>query len=191
MKAISKTNVEELNYRKSSRIEGFDYGTDGAYFVTICSGNKELIFSDIINGNVHLSTIGKFIDEELKKTGAVRKYATVTEWVIMPNHIHLIIFIHKDSNEPEHLSQRGNYLFFPEGYKNKFGPQKENLASIIRGIKSAVTTRAKKEKICNVVWQSRYYEHIIRNEIELNKIVFYIKENPTKWENDENFPENI
>ncbi|HET6992306.1 MAG TPA: hypothetical protein VFJ43_13315, partial [Bacteroidia bacterium] len=83
-------------------------------------------------------------DEELRKTNEIRKYATATEWIIMPDHIHCIIFIHKDSEEPEHLSRKGSYLYFPENYWNIFGPQRENLASIIRGIKSAVTSKAKK-----------------------------------------------
>jgi REP element-mobilizing transposase RayT len=191
MKANVKTSIKEQNCRKTQRLEGFDYGTDGAYFVTICSDRKRMIFSEIVNGEIHLSSVGRIIDEELEKTKTLRGNTTITEWIIMPNHIHCIIFIHKDSDEPEHLSPKGTYLFFPEGYKNKFGPQSENLASIIRGIKSAVTTRAKKSGIAQMVWQPRYYEHIIRNEVELDKIVLYIKENPFKWEEDENFPENM
>jgi putative transposase len=170
-------------YRETFRLEGFDYGSDGAYFVTICSHNREKIFSNIINGKTHMSALGKIILEELERTAALRTHATVTEWVIMPDHVHCIIFIHKNSNSPEHLSRRGSYLHFPEGYKNKFGPQSENLASIVRGIKSAVTQRAKIAGMAYPVWQSRFHEHIIRNEIELAKYILYVKNNPVKWKN--------
>jgi REP element-mobilizing transposase RayT len=176
--------------RKSIRLEGFDYGSDGAYLITLCSYNRNHSFSEIMNGEIKLSAIGKIIDEELQNTKMRRKYATVVERIIMPNHVHCIIFIHKHSEEPEHLSPKGSYLYFPEGYKNSFGPQRENLASIIRGIKSAVSTRVKKQGMKSPVWQTNYYEHIIRNEIELEKYILYIKQNPFAWEDREGYPDN-
>jgi REP element-mobilizing transposase RayT len=119
---MKATNLFKGKYRtKSLRLEGFDYGTDGAYLITLCSNDRKFIFSEIIDAETHLTPLGKIVDEELEKTRGVREYATVSEWIIMPNHIHCIIFIHKDSDEPEHLAPRGSYLYFPEGYKNKFG----------------------------------------------------------------------
>lgn len=182
---------EKKHHRESVRLQGFDYGSDGAYFVTICSYKKRLIFSEIRNGEAFLLPIGKMIEEELERTVKLRENATVTDWVIMPNHIHCVVFVHKDSDGPEHLARKGSYLYFPEGYKNKFGPQRENLASIIRGIKSAVTTRAKKCGVPTPIWQRGFHEHIIRNEPELKRIVRYIQENPVAWEMDDNFPENM
>jgi REP element-mobilizing transposase RayT len=188
---MKATNLFKEKYQRNSpRLEGFDYGTDGAYLITICSKDKALVFSEIINTSVHLTELGKIVDDELGRTNEVRKYATVSEWIIMPNHIHCIIFIHKDSAEPEHLSQQGTYLFFPDDYHNKFGPQRENLASIVRGIKSAVTNRAKKSEIETPIWQANYYERIIRNEKELNRFILYIKRNPSEWIENTEFPEN-
>jgi putative transposase len=189
---MQAANLFKGKYRtKTLRLEGFDYGTDGAYLITLCSKDKTHVFSEIINSEIHLTPLGKIADEELKKTNDLRQYATVVEWIIMPNHIHCIIFIHKNSVEPEHLSPKGSYLYFPENFKNKFGPQRENLASIIRGIKSALTSKAKMAGISTPIWQKRYYEHIIRNEIELRKLVLYIQENPFAWEENENFKETI
>ena len=96
----------------------------------------------------------------------------------MPNHIHCIIFIHKRSEDIQHLRPQGSYLHFPECYRNKFGSQSENLSSIVRGIKSAVTQQAKIAVMQAPFWQQRFHEHIIRNELELEKYVLYIKENP-------------
>ena len=172
------------------RLEGFDYGTDGAYLITLRSYKNQYIFSDIINAEVRLKALGEIIDEQLRTTCEIRKYATVTEWMIMPNHIHFVIFIHKAAEEPEHLSPKGSGLYFPDGYFNKFGPQRENLASIIRGIKSAVTVRARNLQMSVPVWQPSFYEHIIRNEIELEGLILYIRQNPSAWEKNECSPRN-
>lgn len=163
------------------RLEGYDYGTDGAYFITVCSYDRRQIFSEIFNGEIHLLPVGKIIEEEILATLKKRDYVTIPEWIIMPDHIHLIIFIHKDSNEPEHLPARGHDLYFPEKYKNRFGPQKDNIASIVRGIKSAVTTRAKIERLETKVWQDLFHEHIIRNQRELENHIQYTRNNPLKW----------
>lgn len=176
---------EEKYLRKTVRLQGFDYGKDGAYLITLRSYKSHHIFSAIENAEVRLTELGEIIDDELRNTSELRSYATVTEWMIMPNHVHCVIFIHKDSDEPEHLSPKGSYLYFPEGYANKFGPQRENLASIIRGIKSVVTARAKNSGIATPVWQPSFYEHIIRNEIELEGLSLYIRQNPSAWEQNE------
>jgi putative transposase len=167
---------------RTVRIEGYDYGTDGAYFITICSHQKTPIFSEIREGIVHLLPLGKIIREEWESTPAVRGYVTVLDIMIMPDHIHGIIFIHKDSGTPERLPQKGIDLYFPEGYKNRYGGQSGNLASIIRGFKSVVTKRAKAAGLDLPVWQKNYYEHIIRNHEELERVIVYIENNPITWQ---------
>jgi putative transposase len=180
---MKDSNLFKGKYRtETERLKGFDYGIDGAYLITLRSYKNQFIFSEIINSEVHLTALGKIIDEELEKTATIRSYVTVTEWIVMPDHVHCVIFIHKDSDGPEHLAPKGSYLYFPEGYINKFGPQRENLASIIRGIKSTVTSRAKHCGMVVPVWQPNFYEHIIRNEIELRGLLLYIRENPSTWE---------
>ncbi len=76
-------------------------------------------------------------------------------------------------------------LASPTGYKNKFGPQRKNLSSIIRGFKSAITKKSR-EILPNFAWQSRFHDRIIRNEQELNKIRQYIIDNPQMWERNRN-----
>lgn len=122
------------------------------------------------------------------------------EFVVMPNHFHGIIII----GENEYNTQRGTHgrdarscvsttneptnpinptapTANNNDPKNKFGPQSKNLASIIRGFKSAVTTFAHKNKI-EFGWQSRFHDHIIRNNAEYNRIKTYILENPVNWQ---------
>ena len=174
--------------RKMIRLQGYDYATNGAYFITICSHKRQQTFSKIINNTVELSPLGIFIRDEWEKTTAIRGYVTVTESIIMPNHFHGILFIHEHAGEPGHLPQTGNHLYFPEGYRNKFGPQKRNLSSIVRGFKSAVTQRARFSGLPGKIWQRNFYEHIIRNEQELSRIACYINNNPFAWNEDEEAP---
>jgi len=163
---------------ETTRLKEWNYDNIGYYFVTICTKNKVPYFGSVINGKVRLSEIGKIAYDELKKTPDIRKDMNVKlgEYVIMPNHIHCIIII----GENEYNCRDAMHCVST----NKFGPQSKNLPSLIRGFKSAVTKCA---KIINpdFSWQSRYYEHIIRNEKSLEKISEYIINNPLKWDMDE------
>ena len=115
----------------------------------------------------------------------------------MPNHLHGIIVIDKydenNRNENNHNPVRvetQNFASLRDGYANKFGPQSKNLASIIRGFKIGVKKYATINNI-DFAWQSRFYDHIIRDKISLNKIREYIQINPKMWERDRNNIENI
>ena len=161
---------------ETTRLNGWDYGKNGYYFVTICTKDRIPYFGNVINGKVELSEIGKIALDELQKTPDIRIDMNVKlgECVIMPNHIHCIIMI----GENEYNTNRRDAMRC-----DKFGPQSKNLPSIIRGFKSAVTKRA---KIINpdFSWQPNYYEHIIRDEKSFKTISEYIINNPLKWNED-------
>ena len=195
---------------ESTRLQNWDYGWRGKYYVTICTRGRECFFGEIINKQMVLSEIGKIVNAEWLKTLAIRPDMNLTldEYVIMPNHIHGIIRIGKNeynkfdnnnilgsdsgrdamhgvsttgtSNQNEELLQRR---------KNKQDPQRKNLSSIIRGFKASVTTEARKIH-ADFVWQSRFDDRIIRDEKSLNRIREYIKDNPKKWKDDELNPDN-
>ncbi|HTL81212.1 MAG TPA: transposase [Bacteroidia bacterium] len=181
-------DINTFRQRKSIRLQGFDYGSSGAYFITILSYKRRHRFSAIKNGEVLLSPIGKIIREEWLSTKLIRDYVTLDEFVIMPDHFHAVLFLHKGSDEPDHLRSTGTYLHFPDGYKNALGPQSHNLASIVRGFKSSVTQKAKLSGEATPIWHGRYYERIVRNEKELDKFRLYIKNNPHKWGTEDEHP---
>ena len=83
----------EIHHRHSIRLKGYDYSSNGAYFITICVKNRECIFGEIINGEMYLNDYGKIVSEEWLKTEKVRKNIIIDEFVIMPNHFHGIIII--------------------------------------------------------------------------------------------------
>lgn len=178
---------------KSTRLQGYDYSQNGMYFLTICTKDREHFFGEIENEIMNLSDIGKIIREEWLKTSVIRPNVILDEWIIMPNHLHAIIEI-KNQSSGDALTQGRDALQCvstgDEEYKNKFGSQTNNLSSIIRGFKGIVTKRV---RMCGLDfhWQSRFYDHIIRNYESLNKIREYIITNPKMWERDRNNLENV
>ena len=203
------TEKYQNKYRIASiRMKNYDYSSNGAYFITIVTKNREHFFGEVVNDKnglsyVSLSEIGKIVWDEWLKTPKIRPYMNLTmmEFVVMPNHIHGIIYIGKNEfNTNDGVAVDGDAISRRDAmhrvstnteYKNKFEPQRKNLASIIRGFKSAVTTKSRKLNTKNGIsnnfsWQSRFHDRIIRNKNELNRIRNYIIKNPEMWNRDNN-----
>ena len=111
-------------------------------------------------------------------------------FIVMPNHIHGIIYIgNNEFNRRDAMHRISTPTTTvprtPTQYQNKFAPQRKNLASIIRGLKSAITIKSR-EINKNFAWQPRFHDRIIRNENELNRIRNYIAKNPEMWGRDRN-----
>jgi len=167
----------------------WDYGSNGMYFITICTQNREHLFGDVIGGKMQLNEIGKIVKIEWLKTFELRidMNLQMGEFVVMPNHFHAIIIIGNNEYNTE-TQQRRDAMHCVSTQKNttknKFGPQSKNLASIVRGFKSAVTTYARKNGFTDFGWQSRFHDHIIRNEKSFHTISQYIINNPENWNTD-------
>lgn len=154
----------ELPKRKPTRLKGYDYSTPGAYFLTICVKDKKQLLSKIVGTDEgivpqnNLSEIGLICDRYINNINIKYENVTVDKYVIMPNHIHLIVFLH--------------------GTMRASSPTK-NIETIIRSFKTMVT-----KEIGNSIWQRSYHDHIIRGEKDYRKIWEYIDTNPIKWELD-------
>ena len=134
---------------------------------------------------MELSEIGKIANKYWNEIPKHFPFVKLDAFVVMPNHVHGIIIIDKPDGGLVNVDTQ-NFAYLPSSQphtKNKFGPQSKNLASIIRGYKIGVTKNAKKTD-ANWAWQSRYYDHIIRNNISFERIRNYILENPIKWNED-------
>ncbi|MFO7874714.1 MAG: transposase [Bacteroidales bacterium] len=175
----------------SARLQNWDYGWNAAYFVTICTVNRECHFGNIKNGEMNLMEIGKKADEYWLEIPEHFPFVKLDVHVVMPNHVHGIIIINKtDDGRVRRTVETQNFASLqmpstPESPQpgNKFGPQSQNLASIIRGYKTGVTKYARINNI-HFAWQSRFYDHIIRNDAEYQRIKKYIINNPKKWNDD-------
>lgn len=163
-------------YRTESiRLKHWDYSNPGLYFVTICTKKMQPWFGTVFKRKMILNETGEIAHNEWMKTELLRDNVQLDEFVIMPNHIHGIIEI---LNVETRLA-----VSLPE-HRNKFGPLKKgSLSTIIGSFKSSVTKRIY-EKHPQFAWQSRFYEHIIRNEHSLEYIQHYIKQNPENWDHD-------
>lgn len=174
----------------TTRLQNWDYGSDALYFVTICTAHRECYFGNIVNREMVLSELGKTVDEEWLKTFELRRDMNLQmdEYVVMPNHFHAIISIGINRYNMGTVGNAvdGGDVGITDIHKNKFGPQSKNLASIIRGFKSAVTTFARINRI-EFGWQPRFYEHIIRTNDSFQRISQYIASNPANWQDDQFF----
>jgi len=165
------------HHRRSIRLKGYDYSQAGAYFVTMCAQNRECLFGEIANGEVCLNDAGAMIvrwwDELSNKFPTFEPDA----FIVMPNHIHCIIVI---VNVGTTLRGRPD-----DGQPHRVAP---TLGDIIEWFKTMATNeyiRGVKQlgwkPFDKRVFQRNYYEHIVRNERELNAIRAYFQNNPANW----------
>lgn len=176
---------------ESARLKDWDYSRYGYYFVTICTKDKQCFFGNIEGDRMQLSEIGKIAAEEWHNTGKVREKVKLDEWVIMPNHLHGIVIIQNDDKNVETYGHTSQKPYIPSGDAFNASLRKTNLSNIIRGFKSASTKKILKKGFANFAWQSRFYDHIIRNEKELHEVRQYIVNNPLSWHLDEENQNNI
>lgn len=157
--------MNNLPKRKPNRLKCFDYSSCGAYFITICVQNKECILWDNVGATIGrpqdivLSEYGITVDSVIKNIPRFYSHVNVDKYVIMPNHIHLIL----------------NIQFFEIG-RPMVAP---TISTIIQQMKGVVT-----KKIGFSIWQKSFHDHIIRNEKEYLKIWEYVENNPLKWKDD-------
>lgn len=175
-------NLYQKKYRiPSTRLPERDYSS-GDYFITICTKDKECFFWEIIDGKMQLNELWNIVNTYRLEIPNHFPNVILDEFIIMPNHIHGILFIEKIFNKPVETQNIASPKYNTSlQNENKFWPQTKNLWSIIRWFKSAVTTYSKIHNI-NFWRQSRFYEHIIRNEKELNIVREYIINNPLAFD---------
>ena len=163
----------EIHHRRSIRLRDYDYSQEGYYFVTVCTKNRECYFGKIIHGEMELSKIGLIAHKYWNEIPKHFDNVILDEMVIMPDHLHGIVVVNNNNNN---LRCRGVACNAPTG----ISPKPKSLPTIIRSFKSAVSNLSHKNQIPHFQWQRNYYEHIIRNENELNRIRQYIRNNPLK-----------
>ncbi len=169
----------QMRHRHSLRLKDYDYSSAGAYFITICTQNRECLFGKIINGEVVLNKNGEIVRNEWLRTPEIRHEIGLDEYVVMPNHFHMVVLID---------GCRGDRPVAPT---NTSGPKPESIGAFIAGFKSIIAKHINKIRQTSgiPVWQRNYYEHVIRDESELREIRQYILTNPLKWALDRENPE--
>ena len=160
----------ELPTRKQNRLTKYDYSTPNAYFITICTENRKNLFWTDVGAiidrpkNAPLTNLGIIAQRSVEDIPKHYPAISVDHYVIMPNHIHLLLQINTDAN--------GRSMIAP------------TISTVVRLMKGTVSKQAG-----FAIWQKGFYDHVIRNVEDYNEIYKYIYENPMRWQFDELYTE--
>jgi len=186
--------------RRSIRLPGYDYSQAGAYFVTICIQDQKFLLGETIGSKMQLNDAGRMIKTIWAGLPNRFPFAETDQFIVMPNHIHGIIILTEDymgeHRGGEHKGG-GEHKVRPYGEGQPRGTLPDTIGRIIQAFKSITTS----EYIVGVrqnswtpfqgrLWYRNYYEHVIRDENELNRIREYIIYNPANWPEDRENPDS-
>lgn len=153
--------------RKHNRLKEYDYSRNGAYFITACTKDRKNIFwedakrDSISRGAFPLSSSGIAVQTAIENIPEHYQAVNIDKYVIMPNHVHMILLISKDDKTS------GRLVIAP------------TVSQIVKGMKTFVS-----KQIGSSIWQRSFHDHIIRNEQDYQEIWEYIDTNPLRWKND-------
>ena len=179
-------------HRKNIRLTGYDYASEGAYFITIVTQDREPLFGSVVYGEMVLNEFGKIVAEEWERSGAIRAEIELDEFVVMPNHFHAIVNIFQTGMD-DHSICTGDRPVGAYGHtplQNQFRSPSRSLGALVRGFKSSVTTRINTLRGTpgTPVWQRNYFDRVIRSDREYEEIAAYIANNPANWLTDAERP---
>ncbi len=170
------TEKKALPKRKHPRLDDFDYSSGGAYFITICTQDRRCILSRVVGrglapaetNEIEYTLFGEVAKRQLllleKRYGCL----TIDQYVIMPNHIHIILILDD---------------------KTAGASPRPTIMDIVCAYKSLTTRECKKNGFAGKLFQSSFWEHIIRGREDYDEVLKYIRENPMKWYYDELYAE--
>jgi REP element-mobilizing transposase RayT len=170
-----------------ARLRGWDYSSQGYYFVTVCVHDRKELFGKIIDNKMRANEYGKIVTDEWWKSFEIRNELYGDEFIVMPNHIHGIVRISGSSVETHGRAS------LQKQSENKNGiaiRAPKSVSSFIAGFKSSATKRINQIRNTpgRAIWQPRFYDHIIRDGKTLFQIRTYVRNNPLHWDSDEENP---
>ena len=193
--------LSNLTNRQSTRLKTYDYSLEGSYFITIVTQDRLHLFGKIANSQMILNAVGEIVKQEWENSIQLRSNISLGEFIIMPDHMHMILTIdHQITNDKESKEWE---------HSNPKSPS-QTIGAIIRGFKGACTKKinlffnstgelqfAPTDELHfaptfykNKIWQRNYYDHIIRNQADYNRIEQYIIDNPQNWKKKRINPQN-
>lgn len=193
-----------VHYRRSVRLRGYDYAQYGAYFVTICVCRRECLLGVVARDNVRLTTMGEIVRTEWLESEEIRPGLQVDAFIVMPNHFHGIVILPVGAHSSAPFSVEANHALGAHSRALNLGADRtsrahssaplrrppRSLGSFVAQFKAVTTRRinAARHTPGMPVWQRNYYEHIVRDEGELEAIRSYIADNPRRWAEDRENP---
>jgi REP element-mobilizing transposase RayT len=187
-----------IHHRRSIRLKGYDYSQSGFYFVTLVTYQRQCLFGEITGDLMHLSNEGELVGRVWLELPRHFPHISMGEFVIMPNHLHGIIIIQDGESSAQRQGEAStdtnpSIPHTQEGACfDPTGTAPGSLAAIIQNFKSVSTRKINQARCIRglPVWQRNYYEHIVRDEAEFQRIATYILNNPLMWNEDQENPHN-
>lgn len=161
-----------IHHRRSIRLRRYDYSQAGAYYVTISPQDRAFLFGDVVNGDMRMNDAGRIASDVWNDLPHHYPHFELDAFIVMPNHVHgIIVIIDAGAGKPR-----------------PYGP---TLGQIVAYLKCQSTKRinALRATLGAPVWQRNYYEPVVRNESEMDRIRKYIADNPASWETDRDRPD--
>nr|WP_044200466.1 transposase [Oscillochloris trichoides] len=149
------------HHRRSIRLPGFDYRSPGAYYVTICTRERGLLFGDVIDHTVRLNPLGLIVADTWLSLSNRYPYVSLDAWIVMPDHLHGIIII-SHTSDAMHIKPLGQIIA-------AFKTISTRSINDLRGMHGVS------------VWQRNFWEHVVRDSLDLDRVRAYIQNNPRRW----------
>jgi len=194
----------DIHHRRSIRLKGFDYSRSGAYFITICVRDRECLFGEIMDGEMEINQFGQLVESVWNDLPSHYPHLSLDRFVVMPNHIHGIVIFDASGAIDDIVNNVHGADIVGAGLKPAptehaqmesvaMESNRHGLPEIVRTFKTFSARRI--NEIRNIpgvpVWQRNYYEHVIRDEADYNRMAEYISTNPQRWLDDKMHPANF
>ena len=186
-------NEGQIPGRRSIRLKGYDYSQGGGYFITIVTLWRECLFGKIVSGEMQVNDLGRIVEECFQAIPQHYSHAEIGPVVVMPNHMHGIVMIYTNL-QGDASENHGTIPIVGARHASPLLPRGTlpgSLGAIVGSFKSSVSRRAGRELNSGNIWQRNYYEHILRDQHDYERIANYIAANPTNWGIDRVNPNQI
>jgi len=182
--------------RRSPRLKTWNYASNAAYFVTICTHDRYPFFGQIQSQKMQHSDIGEIAYQYWINIPKNITHVLLDKFIIMPNHVHGILIIDRPKHSWDNNHGRDVACNVPTniGFSNTMSdlaPKAGSISAIVRSYKAAVTKFCRQNGHLEFAWQPRYYDHIIRDKESFQRIQNYIVNNPLNWTEDKLNPDNL
>ena len=185
----------DIHHRRSIRLRGYDYAQVGAYFVTVCTQDRECLFGEVVGGEMQLNDVGHLIETLWEEMPDHYAGVQVDAFMVMPNHIHGIIILTKKMDT---VGAGPRACPDSQGQPRGVAPTAKSMSlpDVVHRFKSLTTARYRHgvrnhgwPAFRGRLWQRNYYEQVIRDDDDLNTIQEYIVNNPARWDEDTENPD--
>jgi len=176
----------DIHHRRSIRLKGYDYTQAGAYFVTMCVQDRACLFGRIEDAAMNINEFGYTVLDVWQWLPEQYPYVSIGEFIIMPNHFHCILIIDDACRGGSRTAHDIPHNTHEGGSRTAPTDKRKSVGRLIGVFKTVSTKRINEKRVTpgNKLWQRNYYEHIIRDDSEYQRIADYIVNNPTTWKDD-------